>query len=216
MANEDAGFLRDFCDVLRSNVSLLRDRKIFFLLDDYSLGKLTPALQLSLNRVIFQRRPAFEFKIAAEKEAILLKDIDGPIDPSRSYFELDIGYYFTNPEPTEERLNFLSEIFNNRLKYADNVIYTDISAILGDTGYESFNQFARILAGEKRSAPREKEIFKKPLYHGLQHLAEMCSGDVAAMISLVQQIFIEANFDLRSTPARADQAQGSRCCDQRL
>jgi hypothetical protein len=196
LANEDAGFLRDLCACLRKNVSFLRDKKIFFLLDDYSLGKLTPALQLSLNRVIFQRLPDFEFKIAAEKEAILLKDIDGPLDPSRTHFELDIGYFFTNPESTHDRQVFLSEIFNNRLKHAENVIYKDIGAILGETHYESFKHFAEILAGRTVSAKGDSEALRKPLYHGLQHLAEICSGDIAAMISLVQQIFMKAKFDL--------------------
>jgi hypothetical protein len=199
LANEDAGFVRDFCRCLRSAIPLLKDRKIFFLLDDYNLGKLTPALQLSLNRVIFQRLPDFEFKIAAEKKAILLKDVDGTLDPSRSHFELDIGYFFTTPESPEERLNFLREVFNNRLTNADNVLYTDITQILGETQYRSFKEFAEVLARKRRPrAGGVSEVLRTPLYHGVQHLSEICSGDVAAMISLLQQILIKANFDLGS------------------
>ena len=198
LTNEDPGFLRDFCRCLRDNVPFLSRRKIFFLLDDYSLGKITSALQLSLNRVIFQRIPEFEFKISAEKEALLLRDIDGPLDPSRYYYELDIGYHFVSSDSSKERLSFLSEVFNNRLRWTENVKTKSLQAILGRTKYKDFKQFAEVIADRYKPRKNDDEkldVLKKPVYHGIQHLAEICSGDVAAMISLVQNIFIEANYD---------------------
>ncbi len=199
LANENPGFLKDFCRCLNENIPIFKNKNIFFLLDDYSLGKITPALQLSLNRIIFQRNPEFVFKISAEKEAILLRDVDGPLAPSRTHFEIDIGYYFTNPEPTEERIKFLTEVFNNRLKWTKDIKYKKIENILGDTRYKNYKQFAEVLSGKYIAKKGDDEVLRRPAYHGVIHLTEICSGDVAAIISLVQTIKIEGDFNLNKS-----------------
>jgi serine/threonine protein kinase len=192
---EGVAFLRDLCRALRSIFPFVKDRQIFFLIDDYSLGKVTPALQLSLNRIIFQRNSEFQFKVGAEKSAILLRDVDGPLDPSRTYHEHDMGYFFIDPDAAEERLETLKTIFDKRLQYTDGVKYTSLESILGTTQYESFTQFARVLTKPYNGTESDPLYLKKPLYHGLGFISEICSGDIAAILSLIQRIFIQSKFD---------------------
>jgi hypothetical protein len=88
------------------------------------------------------------------------------------------------------------------LSHADNVAHRQIGAILGDTGYDSFKQFAEVLARKHLPSKGDSEILRRAAYHGVQHLSEICSGDVAAMIWLVQQILIRARFDLSDSSQR--------------
>ena len=195
---EGPAFLRDLCKCLKENVPLFNKRSMFFLIDDYSLNKVTPALQLSLNRVIFQRVPEFVFKLSSEKEALILRDVDAALDASRTHRELDLGYLFTSADSTDQRLKLLKEVFDNRLKYTEGVKHLSIEKILGQTKYTSFNQFAEVLSNKYTATKEDSIILKKPLYHGLDHLAEIYSGDVAAIISLVNNILIESKFDLKA------------------
>lgn len=195
---EGPGFLRDLCRTLRALCPVLRGRRIFFLLDDYSLGRISEALQLSINRIVFQRQAEFVFKIAAEKEAVLMRDTDAALEPGRTHSELDLGHFFISPDSADHRIRLLRDVFNNRLKSTTDSKYQDIELILGKTNYNNFSQFARMLIGKEIPNTSPPEYLKKPYYHGIQHLAEICSGDVAAMISLVQRILQESQFDISS------------------
>jgi hypothetical protein len=133
--------------------------------------------------------------VGAEKSAILLRDVDGPLDPSRTYQELDMGYYFTDSEAAEERLETLKTIFDTRLKYTEGAKYSSLEAILGATLYESFNEFATVLTKTRKIVESDPTYLKIPLYHGLKFISEICSGDIAAILSLIQRIFIHSKFD---------------------
>jgi serine/threonine protein kinase len=179
-------FLRRFCGFLQETIPWLKNRPFYFFVDDYSLPKISKPLQLSLNRVIFDRCAECFFKISTESVVSLYPyDADGKfLDEVREYDLIDLGDYFLHNK--KERRRFLLDVINNRLEKAEGISpeYKKFEGILGKTPYK-YNDLAREIADGKHIH-----------YHGIDTIIDLCSGDIGNILRLLRDIFAQVDGGL--------------------
>ena len=185
-------FLKRFCGFLQESVPWLKNRPFYFFVDDYSLPKISKPLQLSLNRVIFDRCAECFFKISTESVVSLYPyDADRKfLEEAREYDLIDLGDYFLHNK--KERRRFLLDVINNRLKKAEGISpeYKKLEGILGKTPYK-YNDLAREIADGKHVH-----------YHGIDTIIDLCSGDIGNILRLLRDIFaqVDGGLDAFSKP----------------
>lgn len=183
--NTPETFLGDFTSLLVKELPFFRDHRIAFLLDDFSSHRLPEPVQVVLNRVIWERRETHIFKLSSEKYGATLSDsFDATIDITREMVEIDCGREFLaldNPEQRDQARSFAKELLGNRLKTAE---YEGTpEEILGNSHWDE-GSLARALIA-KRSNPGRLDN----QYHGLECIADLCSGDVSTLLLVYRRIF---------------------------
>lgn len=187
-------FVATLTKFLKSKIVYFRDRTIVFLVDDYSIHRISESVQLLLNPIIWDRQSTHIFKISAEKYGAerVLESWNGSAptaDITREFREIDCGRYYidlSDKGKTEELVKFAKELLEHRLTLAK---YKGNSAILiGDSYYEE-----RALAKHLIAQPKARDH-----YHGLKTIAEICSGDVSALLEVYYNIFKEGNITKNS------------------
>lgn len=185
-------FLKRFCGFLQESIPWLKNRPFYFFVDDYSLPKISKPLQLSLNRVIFDRYAECFFKISTESVVSLYPyDADRKfLEEAREYDLIDLGDYFLHNK--KERRRFLLDVINNRLKKSEGISpeYKEFEGILGRTPYNN-NDLAREIAHGKHVH-----------YHGIDTIIDLCSGDIGNILRLLRDIFaqVDGGLDAFSKP----------------
>ena len=171
-----AEVLQRACAVLATSFPFLRERPIYFFIDDYSSPKVTKALQMSLNRVFMQRTPVCFFKISTESPVSFARnDIDGKdCVESREFILHNLGLVYLHAE-LEPKLTFIEDVFRRRLnKSAPGFPARELQDLVGNNPSQNNNELARgIRKGEK------------PLLWGKEALCRLCSGDIHYLISVV-------------------------------
>jgi serine/threonine protein kinase len=177
-----AEVLQQACKVLVECFPFLRERPIYFFIDDYSHPKVTKPMQASLNRLFMQRTPYCFFKLSTESPVSFERsDID-----TKNYVEgrefvlqnLGIVYLHADFVP---KITFIDDIFRRRFTQAQNFPVQDLDQLIGECDVHNQNEMARsIRAGEK------------PLLWGKGALCNLCSGDVHYLISLVGDMVRQA------------------------
>lgn len=176
-------FIPQLAERLQTIVPWLGRRPIFFFLDDYSTPNVSPAVQATINDFAMQRWSACFFKISTESIATFHPHYSNQklIEETREYDVIDLGAQFLS-DP-ERRASFLTEVINNRLRYAKGIHddYKQVNVLLGPNSAPSYNELARQIRGEdKRSRVQ---------YAGIQMLSDLFSGDLADMLRLVAGMF---------------------------
>ena len=169
-----ADVLQRFCGILRSNISFLSGLPIYFLIDDYSAPKVTKALQANLNRILMQRGSYCFFKISTESPVSFEKrDIDGKSYVENREFALhNLGLVYLHAS-LEAKLSFIEDVFRRRLHASDYRVKS-LEELLGSVANLNSNEVAREIRNKK----------SVPLY-GKEAIANLCSGDIHYVISLV-------------------------------
>lgn len=169
------------CELLSQHFAELSTRPIFFLIDDYSIPKISEHLQANLNRLTMQRGGACFFKIATESPvSFVSRDIDGKsYVEGREFVLVNLGMNFVNAEE-DDKLRFVDDVFNKRLSYAESFPIRDLQTLVGDCALVH-NETARELRGGQQ-----------PQVWGRSALAELCSGDVHFLIDLAGKMVIQA------------------------
>lgn len=174
-------FLKRLCGFLQETIPWLKNHPFYFFLDDYSLPKISKPLQMSLNRVIFDRCAECFFKISTESVVTLYTcDADGKsLEEAREYDLIDLGDYFLHNK--KARRSFLLDVINNRLEKAETTHrnYKKFEKILGKTPYQD-NQLARKIASGEHVH-----------YHGIDTIIDLCSGDIGNILRLLRDIFAQ-------------------------
>jgi hypothetical protein len=168
--------LAKVCTILVQRFEALRDRPIFFFVDDYSTPKITNHLQRNLNRLLMQRTAACFFKVATESPASYEnQDVDGKAYvEGREFTLVNLGIDFINAGAAD-KLRFVDDIFGRRFAYCDDYPVKTLVELIGDEANEaSQTDVARAI--------REKRY---PVIWGRSALGELCSGDVHFLIELV-------------------------------
>jgi energy-coupling factor transporter ATP-binding protein EcfA2 len=160
------------CELLKKHFSFLRNRPIYFFIDDYSAPKVTLALQENLNRIFMQRSASFFFKLSTESPVSFSKnDIDGKTYvESREFILLNLGTEYLHAS-RKQKNDFIEDIFRRRL------IVTQIKELVGlvaSKGHINNNSIAQEIRDGKRIT-----------WWGNEVLCELCSGDIHYIISLV-------------------------------
>lgn len=181
-------FLNRLCRLLKETIRCLGQRPFYFFIDDYSLPKVAEPIQMSVNRVIFDRYADCYFKISTESVTTLYPyDADGKLlEETREYDLIDLGDYFLFSSKRKDKEQFIIDVINGRLSHAKNIhpCYHDIRDILGKRPYSN-NELARQIAASKH-------VF----YHGLDTLVDLCSGDVASILRIVHDMFAQVEGGL--------------------
>ena len=169
------------CELLSQHFSELATRPIFFLIDDYSIPKITEDLQANLNRLTMQRGGACFFKIATESSvSFVSRDVDGKsYVEGREFFLVNLGMNFVNASG-DDKLRFVDDVFNKRLSYAETFPVRDLQTLVGDCAL-AHNETAR-----------ELRAGQQPQVWGRSALAELCSGDVHFLIDLAGKMVLQA------------------------
>ena len=109
------------CKVLSEHLSFLRDRPVYFFIDDYSSPKVTKDLQLNLNRIFMQRTSVCFFKLSTESTVSFAKeDIDKKIYvESREFVLQNLGLVYLHAD-VDLKLTFIEDVFRRRLKQSKN------------------------------------------------------------------------------------------------
>jgi len=166
----------------------MKETPFYIFLDDYSTPKVSDKLQATLNSFIFIRYSELFFKISTESLLALYPyDATGKmLDESREIGEvIELGQYFLHASH-EEKLHFLTEVINNRLRLAEEFKWTerDITKILCSPPHRSYNELARDVRSRKHVT-----------YCSWDTIVDLCSGDIADILRLVRDIFLLAELN---------------------
>lgn len=150
---------------------------IAFLLDDFSTHRISEAVQMVLAPIVWERRASHMFKVSSEKNGTVDAWRGLTIDPGRERVEIDCGAEFLGESPRSNR-EFLEGLLDRRLRSAGWSGTT--RQLLGAS--PSKDQMAITLRAKGA---------EKASYYGVEVLAQVCSGDVAAMLLLYRRILAD-------------------------
>ena len=187
------GFLGDLTDLLVRHVSYFRTKRIAFLVDDFSTHRIPSAVQRVLNQIIWERRQSHIFKLSSEKHGIELTDsLGGNVDVSREMVEIDCGREYLALDDSGHvgrAREFAIELLDNRLRAAG---YRGDSSTLIGSSHWAAGSLGRALA-----SPRSGRRLDQ--YHGMECIANVCSGDVATLLLVFRRIFELGEVTAQST-----------------
>ena len=178
-----AGFLGDLTQLMVKYVPFFSRKRITFLVDDFSSHRIPPAVQVVLNQVIWERRSSHIFKLSSEKYGAQLTDSLGAnVDISREMLEIDCGREYVALDDSGHvgrAKAFAIELLDNRLKAAG---YQGDSAMLIGASEWQEGSLGRALANRRHGRTLNH-------YHGLDCIANVCSGDVSTLLLVFRHIF---------------------------
>ena len=204
-----ADILPIVCERLRHGLSFLREKPLFFFIDDYSAPKITMAIQENLNRLFMQRTWACFFKLSTESTvSFSVRDIDRKIYvEGREFSLLNLGLEYLGEERIS-KLKFIEDVFSRRLQAVDNYPVTTLEGLVGKNNDRNYNEVARRI--------REH---RKQVVWGKESLADLCSGDIHYIINLVGRMVNEVGGKaglekITSTPKISDELQNKVIRDE--
>ena len=177
-------FIKNLCSIIQENIPWMKNRAIYFFLDDYSMPNISKGIQETLHDFILFPSEASEYFFKISTESIIsfypYTSKRKLLEEGREYVVVDLGYFFLHKD--ERAKLFIFEVVNNRLENSRAIdkAYQDIEKILGKSHYKSYNQLAREIRGKKPG-----HLY----YYGLDIITGLCSGDVAQILDLIKHIF---------------------------
>jgi serine/threonine protein kinase len=175
-------FIRNLCKLMRDCIPWMKNRPIYFFLDDYSLPNISKGIQETLHDFILFPSEGSEYYFKLSTESVVsfypYNSKGKLLEEGREYVVVDLGYFFLHNEDQVE--SFLLEVINNRLRNSEKIDkkYHEIQTVLGRSPYKSYNQLAlEIRAG------------KHVHYSGHDTITKLCSGDVAHILDLIKTYF---------------------------
>ena len=188
-----ASFLGDLTSLMCQIMPRFREKKIAFLIDDYSTHRLKEPVQEVLNRVVWERRSSHIFKLSSEKLGTVLGDPSGALaELAREMVEIDCGREYLALDDTHKvnlGYSFAVELLDNRLKKAGYV--GTAQQLIGRSSWPE-GSLARALVS--RQSGRQQDF-----YHGLECVAAVCSGDVSTLLLIYRRMFEAARVDRGTT-----------------
>ena len=178
-------FLGELSSLMCRIMPRFQEKKIAFLIDDYSTHRLSAPVQQVLNRVIWERRSSHIFKLSSEKLGAELTDPFGAsAESAREMVEIDCGREYLaldDAHKVDLGYSFAVELLDNRLKKAG---YAGTAQkLIGNSSWPE-GTLARALVS--KSPGRQQDY-----YHGLNCVAAVCSGDVSTLLLIYRRMFEE-------------------------
>lgn len=173
-------FTGDFTGLLVTLIPFFSTHRIGFLIDDFTRRRVPEHVQRVLNKVIWPRRAHHVFKVSSEKDGAVLTDTAGRVlEAARELVTVDVGQEYLSLAEGEELRRaraFAVELLNNRLQTAK--WEATAEQLLGHSEWEQ-GTLARAL----------RETADRSQYHGLECIADLCSGDIATLLLVFRRIF---------------------------
>lgn len=164
---------------------------IAFLLDDFSTHRVSEAVQELVFNIVWGRQPSHHFKVSSEKYGTVNSWSGLTSDPDRERIEIDCGAEFLDDTKAgygAPNKRFIQNLLDRRLKAAGWV--GTAQELIGDSlDHKAMN--ANLRASGKLKAT----------YYGLDVLAMLCSGDIAALLMLYRRILSKSNKTSRKVIA---------------
>lgn len=183
-------FLNELCNFLYKKIDYFKNKKIFFLLDDYSHPKVRQEIQKAFNRILGVRNSLYCFKISSEKFSFTPWDFDlekanKTFQQDREYTYLDLGGKYLSYKKDIELQNFISTIINKRISRSKDVSDLTTDSLFGKYETES-GGIAYSLIKDKKTKKRNT------LYSGINIIYSLCGGDIATILQLCKEIYDSA------------------------
>ena len=187
-----ASFLGELTSLLCQAMPRFQEKKIVFLIDDYSTHRLSAPVQQVLNRVIWERRSSHIFKLSSEKLGAELGDPSGAMaELAREMVEIDCGQEYLALEDNQKGslgYYFAVELLNNRLKKAG---YSGTAErLIGRSSWPEGSLARALVSG----TPGRRDF-----YHGLDCIASVCSGDVSTLLLIYRRMFEAGQVEKNTT-----------------
>jgi serine/threonine protein kinase len=194
-------FLGDLTTLLVREITFFLHKRPTFLVDDFSVHRIPRPVQIVLNRVIWERRPSHVFKLSSEKYgAVLVDHSNATIDITREMLEIDCGREYIaldDAEQSRKGLVFAVELLDNRLKQSGYRGTAD--SLIGHSHWEE-GSLGSALAVKPQGRGHDQ-------YHGLECIAQLCSGDVSSLLLVYRGIFDAGVTSANSTVTVTKSAQ---------
>ena len=176
-------FLGDLTSLLTKHMSFFERKRIAFLVDDFSVHRLPKDVQQVLNHVIWERRSSHVFKLSSEKSgAVLIDSRDATVELAREMVEIDCGREYIALDDSNQIARaraFAVELLDNRLKAA--TYKGTAEALIGHSEWRE-GSLGRALAKRQEGRLHDQ-------YHGIECIADLCSGDVSTLLLVYRRIF---------------------------
>lgn len=154
---------------------LLQDKRVAFLLDDYSNQRIPARLQRILNQAITLTKTANPiFKISSEYDGV---DLTG-VQEGREVVEINCGAMFVSLD-TQAAPAFIEDVLDIRLNVSGTPYRT--AEMLGKSGVSPGEEMAQLIQAHFSEGPEFH-------YHGVDTIAHVCSGDLSMALDLVKRI----------------------------
>jgi serine/threonine protein kinase len=194
-------YLSDLTSFLKKKLPFFSNRTITFLLDDYSLHRISEPVQIILNPILWERQANHIFKVSSEKFGmVLVQDNNSNTysptsDITREYREIDVGERYVNLSDKDgsitDLITFCTELLNHRLKLAK---YAGTAEnLIGNSNYPDYNTLEKTLRFKTKD---QKKVYDE--YHGIQTISKICSGDISALLEMYRRIFKEGEVNAES------------------
>jgi len=190
----DTTFLSDLTRYLSREIRFFNQRRLTFLIDDFSVHRISKPVQAVLNPVIWDRQATHVFKLSAEKYGATVVDIlNGTTEATRELREIDCGQFYIDLGDKDLRgasRQFARELLATRLKLAG---YAGAPEdILGYSKYEEGSLGKALRAREEKSGRQDDQ------YYGLETIADLCSGDISVLLEIYRKIFQAGEVNAQS------------------
>lgn len=170
------------CALVHKELPLLESKPFYCFIDEYSIPRVSESLQQNLNRLLMSRTEFCFFKMATESPvSFVASDVDGKQYVEGREFEiLNLGLTYLRGED-RRKLDFLDDVFARRLSAVSDYPVSSLLELIGDGAKESHNDVAERLANSE-----------KVEWWGRPTLADMCSGDIHQLITIVRKMVADA------------------------
>lgn len=197
-------FVGDFTTLLTQEVRFFQEKRIAFLLDDFSTHRLPEPVQIILNRIIWERRDTHIFKLSSEKYGAVLSDsFDATADVTREMVEIDCGREYValdDNDQKEKARAFAVDLLAHRLNAAG---YEGTpEELLGHSQWAEGSLARALREKNQRTSGRTDNQ-----YHGIECIADLCSGDVSTLLLLYRRIFDKGSVNKTSRGRISQQLQ---------
>ena len=166
----------------------LKDKPLYFFLDDYSTPLVTRTIQRILNAVVFRRGTSALFKIATEStESLEYVGLNGKTLELNDDFVLIDSAFESLQSSRKDKNRFLLEQILSRRILRDSSLRPyakTLSDVIGETS-ESYNQLSRIRAGDLGKG--------KVVYAGKKVFCDIWSSNTREIIRLFSELFRAGN-----------------------
>ncbi len=175
-------FIGDLARLLVERIPFFVEHRMTFLVDDFTARRVNPSVQKVLNQVLWGQRSSHHlFKVSSEKNGAELSDIAGqPFEMTRELVPVDIGREYlrlVSGEQLRRAHEFAVKLLDNRLRIAK--YKGDATTLLGYSDFGEYRTLDRAL----------RETNNRSQYHGLDTIADLCSGDVSTLLGVYRAIF---------------------------
>ncbi len=195
-----AASLPAFTSLLHQRIGHFESHPIVFLVDDFSTHRVPAPVQEVLHDIIWLRAGSHTFKVSAEKNGVHRSTRGGrTAEIAREFREVDCGAIMLQESSPASIHEFAVQLLDTRLQACGYV--SDASSLLGVSSWDTKDGRDTVAQYLWEVADGKLGGRAKGAYFGTSCIADLCSGDVAALLLVYESIFRKAKVTRNTTKA---------------